>query len=188
MKMAKGKKKKEEPRDALGFTITDYMRMQAEADRRAARAWQEFVPMVDGWELSEELREQINDVHARYHYAAVICFIESNRNHLAAIAANFILKRYNTFDFGAIGCYPDEYIDSLFIDLMCGYLQLPAEKIGKAIAKSYRYMEVGGLEGVELKKEEAENWTPPKPYDAAEAIRYEQARRIKDNKAHYIGG
>lgn len=181
--MPKGKEKKKEARDALGFTSDDYIRMQAEADNVGARARQAFVPMLDGWELSEELREQINDVHARFHYAAVICFIESNRRRLFFLALSFMRKRLY------IGRYePEEFIDALFVDLICGHLQLPSENIGKAIAKSYRYMEVGGLEGVEQKKEEAETWTPPKIYDAAEAIRYEQARRIKDNTAHSIGG
>jgi hypothetical protein len=130
----------EEPTDKLGFTPSDYERMQSKTDEEKTT--------FGDWDITAEMKEQINDISAPLHYTAVVCFFDANYKHLLFMAYGFLRKQRDSF---RVLVEAEDLVQQVFVDLSCGYLKLPYDnkKIAKAICTCYRFTPVGGLEGLD---------------------------------------
>lgn len=142
--MATKKKQAEEARDALGFTFSDYLDMQALKDKDGKLN----DTLMSGWDITPEQITLINNPRHPLHRAAVIAFYDVNFKRLRRMAFSFLSPTSrNGYLISVISC--EDLLQQVFADMLGGFLKLShdSERIRTAIYKCFRYTAVGGLEG-----------------------------------------
>lgn len=133
------KERKEEERDELGFTASDYFEIQRLTDKRGARG----DSLIGRFDITPEQIALINGGGAITRKIAVDCFYFSNLRVLRKMAYSFM---QNNERLTSVVNYED-LIQQLYVDLCAGYIKLKQneKQIRNAIYDCFKLAAVGGL-------------------------------------------
>lgn len=130
-------------RDELGFTQSDYEDKQRLVDKVGKE-----VDLLDGWDITVEQIDHINNISSAAHNLAVYAFYDVNFKRLQRSAYAFL--RWNEHFISVVSV--EDLLHQVYIDLLCGFLKLPKDgkQIKRTIAVCFQFAAVGGLEGVNV--------------------------------------